>query len=147
MGKWGATPEPKQHFLTFCRSNIRIRGIQKQFDWPIGYRGMSATPEHNQYFLALCSSNNRIMGIQKPLCWHIGFGIMSVWGATSEPGQHFLALCSSKTPMPGIQKQPLLAYRPLCVFGPPPQNPNNIFWHCAVQTSASEVSKTMFAGV
>ena len=33
------------------------------------------------------------------------------------------------------------------VFGAPPQNPNNIFWHCAIQTPPSEESKKAFAGL
>ena len=31
------------------------------------------------------------------------------------------------------------------VFGAPPQNPNNIFWHCAIQIPSSEESKNTFA--
>ena len=32
------------------------------------------------------------------------------------------------------------------LFGAPPQNPNNIFWHCALQKPSWEVSKNTFAG-
>ena len=32
-------------------------------------------------------------------------------------------------------------------FGAPPQSPNNLFWHCAVQTYLPQVSKNTFAGL
>ena len=32
-------------------------------------------------------------------------------------------------------------------FGAPPQNPNSVFWHCAVETSQSYVSKNTFASL
>ena len=40
MGVWGATPEPKQHFLALCNSNTPVPGIQKHFYWPVVCRGM-----------------------------------------------------------------------------------------------------------
>ena len=59
----------------------------------------------------------------------------------------FLALFISNTPIPGIKNTfsgPLCAE--VCVYGAPPQNPNNIFWHGPFQTPSSQVSKTTFSG-
>ena len=60
---------------------------------------------------------------------------MGVWGATAEPKQMFLIFCSSNTPILGIQI--IAGLLDAWVFGAPPQNPNDIFWHCAVQTAPS----------
>ena len=143
MGGWGATPEPTCYFLALCISKRPILGMQTHVFWPkmcSGMGGWGATPEPRCYFLALCCSKTPILGIQKHFFWPKMCSGMSGWGTTPEPTCYFLALCSSKRPIPGMpipgmQKNPFSGPWRAVVWlvGAPPQNPDNIFWHCAVQ--------------
>ena len=103
----------------------------------------SATPETKQYFLFIAHAP--IPGIQIHFFWPM---VCSGMGATPEPKQCFSALCSSNTTILGTQKHLCwcMGHSGTGVWGAT-QNLNNVFWHCAVQTPPSQVSKNNFAGV
>ena len=105
-----------------------------------------ATPEPKQYFLAVCSSNTPILGMQKHLFWPIGYSGMGVWGATPESRDIFWH-CAVLTPPSHVSNNTFAGLwgTMVWVFGAPPQNPNNIFWQCAVSTLQWSLSLSRLA--
>ena len=147
MGVRGATQEPKQYFLLLCSSNTTCIGIQKHLCWPVGYNGMGVRGRHHRtqtiffgilQFKKLYPRYPKTPLLAYRVLWYVCLG------CHPRTEIYFFGIVQFKHHLHRYPKPPLLADRVQwygCL------RPKQYFWHCALQTPLSQLSKNTFAGL